>query len=56
MAQWQTGRNLADMVTTLRGLDCDGWALYRSDFLVRNGAWSELAAAECAALAELCTD
>ncbi|MBQ8647233.1 MAG: family 10 glycosylhydrolase [Oscillospiraceae bacterium] len=56
VAQWQTGRNLADMVTTLRGLDCDGWALYRSDFLVRNGAWSELAAAECAALAELCTD
>ena len=56
VAQWQTGRNLADMVTTLRGLDCDGWALYRSDFLLRNGAWSELAAAECAALAQVCAD
>lgn len=51
--QWQTGRNLADMVTTLRGAGADGFGLYRSDFLLRNSAWPQLAQAECAALTEV---
>ena len=51
--QWQTGRNLADMVTTLRGAGADGFGLYRSDFLLRNSAWTQLAQAECAALTEV---
>ena len=51
--QWQTGRNLADMVTTLRGAGADGFGLYRSDFLLRNSAWPQLAQAECAALTEI---
>lgn len=51
--QWQTGRNLADMVTTLRGAGADGFGLYRSDFLLRNSAWPQLAQTECAALTEV---
>lgn len=51
--QWQTGRNLADMVTTLRGAGADGFGLYRSDFLLCNSAWPQLAQAECAALTEV---
>lgn len=51
--QWQTGRNLADMVTTLRGAGADGFGLYRSDFLLRNSSWPQLAQAECAALTEV---
>ena len=51
--QWQTGRNLADMVTTLRGAGADGFGLYRSDFLLRNSAWPQLAQAECASLTEV---
>lgn len=51
--QWQTGRNLADMVTTLRGAGADGFGLYRSDFLLRNSVWPQLAQAECAALTEV---
>lgn len=51
--QWQTGRNLADMVTTLREAGADGFGLYRSDFLLRNSAWPQLAQAECAALTEV---
>lgn len=51
--QWQTGHNLADMVTTLRGAGADGFGLYRSDFLLRNSAWPQLAQAECAALTEV---
>ena len=51
--QWQTGRNLADMVTTLRGAGANGFGLYRSDFLLRNSAWPQLAQAECAALTEV---
>ena len=51
--QWQTGHNLADMVTTLRGAGADGFGLYRSDFLLRNSAWTQLAQAECAALTEV---
>lgn len=51
--QWQTGRNLADMVTTLRGAGANGFGLYRSDFLLRNSAWTQLAQAECAALTEV---
>ncbi len=51
--QWQTGHNLADMVTTLRGARADGFGLYRSDFLLRNSAWPQLAQAECAALTEV---
>ena len=51
--QWQTGHNLADMVTTLRGAGADGFGLYRSDFLLRSAAWPQLAQAECAALTEV---
>ena len=51
--QWQTGHNLADMVTTLRRAGADGFGLYRSDFLLRSAAWPQLAQAECAALTEV---
>lgn len=48
--QWQTGRNLADMVITGRGAGADGYVLYRYDFLYNNSAWAELAAQEVEAL------
>ena len=51
--QWQTGHNLADMVTTLRRAGADGFGLYRSDFLLRSAAWPQLAQAACAALTEV---
>lgn len=44
--QWQTGRNLADMVATGRAAGADGYVLYRYDFLYNNSAWAELAAQE----------
>ena len=49
--QWNTGHQLADMVTTLRGLDCGGFALYRYNFLSESfSPYPELAAAERSAL------
>ena len=51
--QWNTGHELADMVGTLREAGAQGYALYRYDFLFKNGAYPALAEAECAALAEV---
>lgn len=48
---WQTGHTLADMIATGRAAGADGYALYRYDFLGRNTAWAELAAAENEAIA-----
>ncbi len=50
--QWNTGHELADMAATLREAGGQGYALYRYDFLYKNGTYPELAAAECAALAQ----
>ena len=41
------------MVGTLREAGAQGYALYRYDFLFKNGAYPALAEAECAALAEV---
>ncbi len=48
-ARWQTGHALADQAKQAETI-ADGYALYRSDFLFKNGTWPELAAAECEAL------
>ena len=48
---WQTGHTLADMIADGRRVGADGYALYRYDFLGRNAAWPELAAAENEAIA-----
>lgn len=48
---WQTGHTLADMIADGRRVGANGYALYRYDFLGRNAAWPELAAAENEAIA-----
>ena len=48
--QWNAGDNLSRMVSDLRVMDADGYALFRYDFLYKSGGWPELAAAETAAL------
>ena len=50
--EWQSGHNLADMARLLAARGADGYALYRYEQLFSSGAYAELAAAECAALAE----
>lgn len=50
VTQWQSGRNLADMIATGREVGADGYVLYRYDFLFHNSSWAELAASECAAI------
>ena len=50
--EWQSGHNLADMARLLAARGADGYALYRYEQLFRSGQYAELAAAECAALAE----
>lgn len=50
--QWNTGHELADMLSTLRQAGGQGYALYRYDFLYKNGSYPDLAAAECAALTQ----
>lgn len=52
VSQWSTGGALARQVTDLRAQGCAGWALYRYDSLFAS-AVPELAAAECAALAQI---
>ncbi len=47
VTQWQSGRNLADMIATGREVGADGYVLYRYDFLFHNGSWADLAASEC---------
>ena len=49
--QWQSGHQLADMVTDLTEQGADGYSLFRYEFLAAS-PWPELAAAECAALTE----
>ena len=44
---------LEALCAALRGAGADGFGLYRSDFLLRNSAWPQLAQAECAALTEV---
>jgi len=51
-AEWQSGRNLADMVRLLAARGADGYALYRYEQMFCSREYAELAAAECAALAE----
>lgn len=51
--QWNTGHELADMVSTLRQLNGQGYALYRYDFLYNNSSYPELAAAEVSALTRI---
>lgn len=51
--QWNTGHNLADMITTLQDRNCGGFALYRYDFLWHNNAYPELAEAEVNAIIAL---
>lgn len=50
--EWQSGHNLADMARLLAARGADGYALYRYEQLFCSGEYAELAAAECAALAE----
>lgn len=50
VTQWQSGRNLADMIATGREVGADGYVLYRYDFLFHNSTWADLAASECAAI------
>ena len=50
--EWQNGHNLADMARLLAARGADGYALYRYEQLFSSGQYAELAAAECAALAE----
>lgn len=50
-AQWESGRNLADMVNTLAQTSgVSGYGLYRYDNLFNNGEYAALAQQECAAL------
>lgn len=53
VSQWCTGSALASQVQTLREKGAAGFALYRYGSLFAS-AYPELAAAECAALAQLC--
>lgn len=51
-SQWCTGSALARQAEDLRAKEAGGWALYRYGSLF-GSAYAELAAAECAALAEI---
>ena len=50
--EWQSGHNLADMARLLAARGADGYALYRYEQMFCSREYAELAAAECAALAE----
>lgn len=51
-AQWNTGENLAAMIADLTAQGADGYVLYRYGSLY-GSAYPELAAAECAAIAQV---
>lgn len=49
--QWESGHQLADMISDLTKLGADGYGLFRYEFLFASN-YPELAAAECSAVAE----
>ncbi len=51
--EWQSGRNLADMVRTLAARGADGYGLYRYESLFGPGEYAKLQQSEREALAEV---